>query len=140
DMGIHHLTYSLLPWSGAFSVETVVRAAYELNVPLTAFEAPVASGTPGPAATDPGSLLRVDCPDVIVEAVKVAEEDASRIVVRLYEAGGGAHEARLTAAVPLRGAWETNLLERKPRECRVEGRAVALRFRPFEIKTLVLAV
>ena len=140
DMGIHHFTYSLLPWSGGFSVEKVVRAAYELNMPLTAFEAPVASGTPGPAASDPGSLLRVDCPDVIVEAVKVAEEDASRIVVRLYEAGGGAHEARLTAAVPLRGAWETNLLERKPRECRVEGRAVALRFRPFEIKTLVLAV
>jgi len=136
DMGVHDFTYSLLPWSGAFSVEKVVRPAYELNVPLASFEAPAADA----AATGPRALFELDCPDVIIEAVKLAEEDSSRIVLRLYEAGGGARRVRLTAAVPVSGASETNLLERKPRKCEMDGAAVALQFRPFEIKTVMLAV
>jgi alpha-mannosidase len=32
DEGVHEVTYSLLPHQGGFSVETVIRPAYELNV------------------------------------------------------------------------------------------------------------
>ena len=56
DMGIQEFTYSLLPYSGSFSVENVVRAAYSLNVPLAVFETP---GDAGKAAAPRGQPVRL---------------------------------------------------------------------------------
>jgi alpha-mannosidase len=140
DMGTQDFTYSLLPYSGAFSVERVVRGAYGLNVPLAVFEGGAAGKATEGAAVGERSLFQVDCPEVIIEAVKPAEEDESRVVVRLYEAGGGARRALLSTAAPVSAAWETNMLERKPRACEMDGHGIRLSFRPFEIKTVLLAV
>jgi len=134
DMGVHYFTYSLLPYQGGFSVETVVRQAYDLNVPLSVLEA--GSGASGPPQM---SLMEVDCPEVIVEAVKQAE-DGSGVVVRLYEASGGSRKAALTLHAMVAGAWESDMLERNRTPLDHGPRSVPLAFRPFEIKTVVLAL
>lgn len=128
DAGRHQMTYSLLPHDGPFSVERVVRPAYELNV------APIPVSV---AADVEGlrSMLSLDNPNVIVEAVKWAEE-GDAFTVRLYEAGKGSALARLTLAVPVESIVETDLLEENPQPVRRDGDAVVLTFRPFEIKTL----
>ena len=129
DRGRHAFTYALLPHGGSgFSVEAVVRPAYELNVaPLVCPAGPRAEGFDG--------LVSADASNVIVESVKWAEEGRA-FVVRLYEAGRTGTAARVRFAVPVRSVNETNLLEEHPRKLALRRGVVRLRFRPFEIKTL----
>ena len=130
DRGHHTFTYALLPHAGAFHAESVIRPAYELNVP------PVAAPA-GPAATAPSSLVTVDASNVIVEAVKWAEADDG-VVLRLYEAERSGTYATLALGLPVRRVTETNMLEEQPRPLVVRDGKVRLYFRPFEIKTLHL--
>ncbi|NIY63735.1 glycosyl hydrolase-related protein [Streptomyces malaysiensis] len=62
------------------------------------------------------------------------------VVVRLYEACGGAVSARLTAGFPLAAVHDCDLLERPEREvASIDGEgAFDLGFRPFQIRTLRL--
>lgn len=152
DMGDHRFTYAILPFEGAFSVESVVREAYDLNHPATVlpFTTGVDRGVdPGAGSRSSGprgseaSLLRLDTAQVIIEALKTPEGAPGAegdMILRLYEAGGGTVNCSLSAAYPLESVHETNMLERNPRPLHLEDTrgSVKLHFRPFEIKTLRL--
>ena len=128
DEGRHRFAYAMLPHLGGFSVESVVRPAYEFNVAPTVIEG---------AAPVSVSLLSVDAPNVIVEAVKWAE-DVEGFVVRLYEAGRTGAWATVRFGVPVASVEETNLLEEEGTPVEVVDGAVRLWFKPFEIKTLLV--
>lgn len=132
DEGRHLVTYSLMPHASGFDVESVVRPAYELNVPVLAFDA-------GDEAKDIPSLVAVDSPNVIVESVKWAE-DGKGFVVRLYEAGKTATSAIVKFGTDVKSVSETNLLEENRKAVDLVGGEVALEFRVFEIKTLYCEV
>ena len=126
DDGVHEMTYSLLPHAGGFSAESVVRPAYELNIPVVAVR--------GKAETAPFAC--VSAPNVIVESVKPAEDGTDAFVLRLYECEGAKTNADVQVNVPVSGAVLTNLLEdEKEVLSPVDGR-LSLSFRPFEIKTV----
>jgi len=127
DNGTHYVTYSFLPHEGSFSVENVVRPAYELNIPV--IPAPA-----GPEAVPVDSLITVDNPTVIVETVKWAEED-NAFVVRLYEAGKCSGTVTMKISVPVSSVIETNLLEDPISEIQCKNGSVSFDIRPFEIKT-----
>ena len=159
DMGLHHVTYSILPASGAFSAETTVRSAYDLNRPCTVFGlAQTETAVFQDTAVLEGSgiapnvvkakvkakewlaegwlwAFSIDAPQVVIETVKAAEA-GNGIVLRLYEASGGACSARLRSAFPIETAEETNMLERNPVPLRCDAQGVDLEFRAFEIKTV----
>ena len=152
DMGDHRFTYAILPFEGAFSVESVVREAYDLNHPATVLpfttgvdrgvDPGAGSRSSGPRGSD-ASLLRLDTAQVIIEALKTPEGAPGAegdMILRLYEAGGGTVNCSLSAAYPLESVHETNMLERNPRPLPLEDTrgSVKLHFRPFEIKTLRL--
>lgn len=139
DRGGHRFRYALRP--GA-DVGGAIEAGYELNLPLR--PAPGAEGTGRP-------LLTVDNPDVVVEAVKLADDQSGDVIVRLYESRGGQARATLTAHFPVTHVRETDLLEepfpssharggrsRPLTEHVDEGGEVPLSLRPFEIVTLRL--
>lgn len=126
DCGSHEMTYSLLPHKGAFSAESVVHPAYELNVPAFTL----------PGKAEKKQFLSVGAPNIIAEAVKPAEDDSNAFVVRLYECEGTKTKAKITAGIPVSGAEITNLLEDTDEEIPVRDGAVELSFRPFEIKTV----
>lgn len=128
DEGFHVFRYAMLPHQGGFSVETVVRPAYEFNV------APLRIEGVNPVTAN---LLTVEAPNVIVEAVKWAE-DSEALVVRLYEAGRTGTHTRLQFGSPIKAVSETNLLEEEGVEIPVTDNGVNLYLRPFEIKTLVI--
>lgn len=130
DIGRHQFTYALLPHAHAFSVETVVREAYALNVPLTVT----------PHTADTGQAHGLDCcrvsnPQVIVEAVKKAEEDHA-IIVRLYEAGNTRGDVVVSFGRPVKKVYECNLMEETGEGLKVRGDDVEFTIAPFEIKTL----
>ncbi|MBQ4365208.1 MAG: alpha-mannosidase [Clostridia bacterium] len=128
DRGLHEMTYALLPHAGDFSAETVVQPAYLLNVPVA--DAKGAANLPPFAA--------VGAPNVIVEAVKPAEDDSGAVVLRLYECEGSKTRTDLTLSAPIKKAQLTNLLEDVQGELPADGGKLTLFFRPFEIKTIKL--
>ena len=129
-MGTHEFTYSILPYDGGTPLHEVIRAAYDLNVPLNLSATTVHKG-----GSDTYSVFQVDNPNILLEVVKKSEED-DQVVVRLYEASGGEWETTLTAAVDFAAVKETNMLERAEVELPFEKNRVKLRFRAFEIKPL----
>ncbi len=132
DEGRHYFTYALLPHAGGFSVEAVVRPAYELNI--TPFSIAAGAGT---RVMSP--LVTVDAPHVIVESVKWAEQGGG-FVLRLYDAGKIGGKVRLALGVPVESVCETNLLEENGQPLDVAGGTVTFTMRPFEIKTLLCRV
>ncbi|MGC8782614.1 MAG: glycosyl hydrolase-related protein, partial [Anaerolineae bacterium] len=134
DQADHLFTYALYPHRGNHIEGGVIRAGYELNVPLRVIGEGVGGGQ-GPAAA---SFLDVDAPNVIVEAVKRAE-DGEEIIVRLYEAEHKAAHAHLRFGFPIAAAAEVNLMEEEARPLAVHHDGVTLDFRPFEIKTVRVA-
>ena len=66
---------------------------------------------PGSGGT--ATLLRLDTSNVVVEAIKPAEDGSGDVVVRLYEAKRTTCAAVLTTTLPVRSAVETDMLERE---------------------------
>jgi alpha-mannosidase len=131
DQGEHEFTYSLLPHAGDYVSGEVIQRSYELNVPLRLTT--VAAHADSAPAT--ASLFSVDAPNVIVEAIKKAE-DSDDMIVRLYEATGATTRATLHFGLPVGSAALVNLLEEQAKPLDVHDGAVTLRFGPFEIHTL----
>ncbi|WP_411093383.1 alpha-mannosidase [Streptomyces sp. 049-1] len=125
DRGRHSFSYALVAGAG---IEDAVAGGYALNLPLRSSPASVSA------------LVSVDDNDVVVESVKLADDRSGDVVVRLYEAYGGAvRGVRLTAGFALAAAYDCDLLEQPSiRLAPSEGGAVALNFRPFQIRTLRL--
>ncbi len=130
DQGRHQFTYALMPHPGGFREAGVIEASEDLNAPLRA----VFSNLPDGVAR---SLVEVDTRQVIVEAVKRAE-DSNATIVRLYEAWGRPCHARIKTALPAGRAALCDLLERERSEVQVRDGEVELEFTPFKVLTLKL--
>jgi len=129
DKGTQVFTYSLFSWNGGFSSSGIVREGYELNCPVV-----TARGGVGQR-----SLVKVNSPHIILEAVKPAETGAvDSFVLRLYESMRTATRCTLTLDMPITAVEETDMREREPRPLAVTDGKLALEFRPFEIKTLLV--
>ncbi len=125
DRGRHVCRYAILPHAGDFSAETVVQPAYAFN--YLSLKKDGAKALP--------SLLQVDAPNVIIEAVKPCEDTAYAYILRLYEATGAYTNATLSFGNPVKSLALTNMLEEE-QEALAAGDTASLTFRPFEIKTL----
>ncbi|WP_246470199.1 alpha-mannosidase [Cohnella nanjingensis] len=140
DRAEHTFTYSLYPHPGDHVAADVYKRGYELNVPLRTATAAAGSETAGPGGTNAVySLLQADHPNVMIEAVKRAE-DGEDLIVRLYETAGSRLRTTLHAGFDIAQAWEADLMEAKTEQLHPAGRAIALSFAPFEIKTLRLSI
>lgn len=131
---VHSFTYSILPHSGNYT-NGVVRAGYELNVPVTAAVVK-ASGGAVPACA---SHMGISGENVIIETVKKAEDD-SGLVVRLYEAHGCRGRRAFSCAIRPERALEINLMEEEEKALDIENGRISLDFEPFQIKTLKLVL
>jgi len=130
DQGRHQFTYALMPHLGGFREAGVIEASEDLNAPLRTVFSNLGEGAAA-------SLLEVDTRQVIVEAVKRAE-DSNATIVRLYEAWGRPCRARIKTTLPHRRAWLCDLLERERSEVQVSDGEVELDFTPFKVLTLKL--
>ncbi len=128
DRGLQTFTYALYAWNGPLHESGVVREAYELNAPVL-----VQPGSAGEC-----SLFSLDASNVVIEAVKPAEDGSGDAVLRLYESMRRPTRATLTTCLPFKQAYQCDMLENPLRELEVSQDQVRLDFRPFEIKTILL--
>ncbi|GAB7110326.1 glycoside hydrolase family 38 C-terminal domain-containing protein [Streptomyces phaeofaciens JCM 4814] len=128
DQGVHRFRHALVP--GA-TIGDTVREGWRINLPARTVH----------GARDVAPLVRVDRDQVVVTAVKLADDGSGDVVVRFHEAHGGRTLATLTTGFDLAGATATDLLERPLADVvapRVEGDRITVRLRPFELVTLRL--
>lgn len=133
DREIHHFVYSLMPHAGGWREAKVPFMAYELNCPMTAAVAGPQEGI----LPDELSFLSTDCDNVLIEAVKKAEDDDG-IIVRLYEYENRRADVRLTAFRPLSDVRECDLMENETAGIAPEGNSFTFAIKPYEIRTFKL--
>jgi alpha-mannosidase len=130
DLGWHHFVYALMPHPWDFRQAGVIEAAEDLNFPMV----PAHGNLPAGSSR---SLVEIDTRQVIVEAIKRAE-DSDAVVIRLYEAWGRSCRARIKTTLPAKRAWLCDLLERERTEVEVRNGELVLKLTPFKILTLKL--
>jgi alpha-mannosidase len=130
DLGGHQFTYALMPHPGDFREAGVIEAAEDLNSPLLPANGSLTAGSSR-------SLIELDTRQVVVEAIKRAE-DSSAVIVRLYEAWGRSCRVRVRTTLPASRAFLCDLLERSRNEVAVRDGQLELELAPFKILTLKL--
>ena len=131
DQCDHKFTYSLLPHVGGLLEGDVISAACELNNPLYVVKAGQQSGE----LPQEKSFIKINNKNIIVEAIKKAEE-SNHLIIRFYEAAQSHSKANLEFDWDIKKAWQVNLLEKVVYELPVEGTRLELDFKPFEVKTI----
>jgi alpha-mannosidase len=131
DEGLHEFTYSMYAHPGTWREAETVRRGYELNYELLAI------GTarhPG-AMKEEHSFFEVQAENVVMTAIKKAEDDSS-LILRFYEWAGKESDVKIVLPVGAQAASETDLMERPIGDLAVLGGVVAVHTKPYEIKTI----
>jgi alpha-mannosidase len=138
DRGQQEFAYALYAWTGDFASRGPVRDGYAFNVPPAVSPGAIAPGAGNAPAGGDRSLIGIDAPSVVLEAVKLAADGSGDLVLRLYESSGTGLRAKLAVGFPFSRALATDLLEGGAVEVQARGSTLELEFRAFEIKTLRL--
>ncbi|WDG18814.1 alpha-mannosidase [Microbacterium sp. Clip185] len=128
DQGPHHLEVGIVV--GA-EVHDAIVEGYRINLPERV--------VPSSEAARIAPIVTVSDPSVVVEAVKLAEDGSSDVIVRLYESLGRRIRTAVTAGFEHRGVTETDLLEREVSASALvatDAGGTELALRPFQIVTL----
>jgi alpha-mannosidase len=131
DEGHHAFTYSLYLHGGTWRDGQTVRRGYELNYQLFSRQTERHDGALAPEH----SFLQVQPENVVVTAVKMAEDDDA-LILRFYEWAGKETDVRLQLPSAAHAASETDLMERATGSLSVRDGAVTVHTKPYEIKTI----
>ena len=135
DRGRHTFTYSLLPHAGTFAEGGVIAQGYQLNNPL---DGRVTAAHPDGGLPPRLSLVQCSAENVVVGAVKRAEDDGD-LIVRLNEEMNRRTAVRLEFARAVESASVVSLMEDETyAELTPDGNALSLTVEPYEIVTLKL--
>ncbi len=111
DRGIHHFTYALYPHSGSWQSAGTVRRGYELNLPLQVLHSPP-SGDDRHRFLEPiGQFLDLQAENLILMALKQAEDASDQWIVRCYECHGEPAELSFKSDLDLAIAHPVDVLE-----------------------------
>lgn len=131
DQGNHEFTYSIYPHTGDWKTANTVFKGYELNYPLRPFATSSHTGT---LAKD-YSFFKVNQGNIIIAAIKKAE-DSNDLIIRAYESQGiGGTAATFTLPGTISAITETNLLEEATVVPSYSGNTFSATFGPYDIRT-----
>ncbi|KRZ86165.1 Alpha-mannosidase 2C1 [Trichinella sp. T8] len=145
DIGGHKFSYAIMPHCGQFQravhpdTVNVIQASYELNCPIRVLKAPFVENST--VWDRQFSLLNIENPAVILEAVKVSES-GDRLLLRFYESFGGQAETTITPlAFGVKSCFTCNSLEipDKPVPLNHSG-TFQLQFGPFQIVSILIEI
>ncbi|MBA3725419.1 MAG: alpha-mannosidase [Armatimonadetes bacterium] len=134
--GKHTWHYSIVPHERGWQNARLTQRAAEFNQPLLPITVPFDAHGDAPHEF---SAMSVSADNVVPTCLKLAE-DGSGMVMRAYESLGVPANARIRLGVPPTGGNWVNFLEDRLASAAVSANAVEAVFRPWEIKTLKLAL
>lgn len=130
ELGTHMVSYCILPHCGSLIESDVVQKGYEFNCPLV--QRKIEEGQK--RLPDRASLFALNQKNIVIEAVKQAE-DGTGTILRLYESAGSRTQVKLTVGKE-KQVNLVNGLEDNIEVLDVRNGEVNLTFSAFEIKTL----
>jgi alpha-mannosidase len=131
DEGLHEFTYSMYAHPGSWKEAETVRRGYELNYDLLAMQT---AKHPG-ALKEEHSFLQIQAENVVMTAVKKAEDDGS-LILRFYEWLGKESDVKIVLPPGAQSVSETDLMERPIGELALQSGVVTVHTKPYEIKTI----
>ncbi|QLE59103.1 alpha-mannosidase [Nostoc sp. TCL26-01] len=138
DKGLHQFTYTLYPHSGTWESAHTIRRGYELNIPLQIILNPP-SPQPSPLPTQhSASFLNLSAENLVLMALKPAEDDSQKLILRCYEAHGTTTELSLQSDLGLTLGEPVDLLERTSTEFSSQQQIFTIQ--PGKISTFKLEV
>ena len=133
EQGVHSLRYSLYPHFGTWQEAEVTQRADELNYPLLAVvDTPHEGKLPATY-----SFVRVEPSNVIIEALKKAE-DSDNLIIRMYETTGRRCSARIFLSNPVDAVHQTDLLENDLKDVPTDGKSFEVPLGAYSIETFKL--
>lgn len=135
DRGHHSCRLALFPHGPGPGLAEVVAEAERFTLPVRTIGARRPTADHGPIGPAP---VAVSGRGVEVTAVKLADDGSGDLIVRLFEACGDRRSVAIACPAPITEAARTDLLEEPLALLDVDGGAVDLVLRPFEIATLRL--
>ena len=134
DKEVHHFIYSLYPHIGDWREGGTVAQAYDLNNPLIGKVVERQGGN----LPQTLSMISVDRENVVIEAIKKAEDEDATII-RVYEAYNRRTNATIRLYREIKQVTECDLMEKdlpeESRQLKCSGQEFAFTIRPLEIKT-----
>jgi alpha-mannosidase len=131
DEGHHEFTYSLYPHGGTWKDALTIRCGYDVNYKLI----PLQVGKHEGALAPEHSLLGVQNENVIVTALKKAEDDDA-LILRFYEWAGKEGDVQLQLPRGAQSASETDLMEKPTGSASLQNDTLTVHAKPYEIKTI----
>lgn len=138
DEGEQSFIYSVLPHNNDWREDTVYEAI-SLNTPLVGLPLEIVNEAVDIEFDLIKSFIEIESKNLIVGALKKAEDDGS-LILRLYEAYGYRGKTKIRFAFNVKRAIESNLLEDEITSLDVTSNEVEISFRPYEVKTIKLFV
>ena len=126
DQEEHTFTYALYPHAEGWRQANTVQEAMKLNQPLLSEE--------GGHAGCQNSFVWVDKSNVIIETVKMAEDDDG-IIVRLYEFENAKTKAHIFFGEKISSVESCNCLEEIKQTIETDGEGFEITIKPYEIQT-----
>lgn len=130
DKGIQSFKYAFHAWNGSFAACDLVREGYQLNVPIRISD--------GVSAEQ--SFFWVSSPNIVIDTIKMAEDQTGDLILRMYESKRMATRSTLGTSLDIISILETDMLEQEMGNLEQTTPETILFFKPFEIKTLRLKV
>ncbi|HGE71109.1 TPA: hypothetical protein ENX78_09765 [Candidatus Poribacteria bacterium] len=132
-LGRHEFEYAIYPHSGTWESAKPWLYAHNFNAPLEVVETDRHTGS----LPNSFSLFSVEPSEIIVSAVKKAEND-SAMVIRMFNISDRQTIAKLTTFQPIKKAFIVNMLEENLEDLAVSGNNVSLPIKRNQIITLKL--
>lgn len=134
DVGPHSIRYSFVPHPGDWRDADIVRQGYGFNQPLLVRR----SGGRAAATRREDFLPQVEgARSVVIACLKNGSDGGAR-VVRLHESAGRPADARVRGLPAAAHVWECSIVEDRLQELPVRDGTVALSFRPWQVRSLLV--
>ncbi len=127
DRDRHEFTYILYPHAGSWESADTVRRGYELNTPLKVILNPLTILDSSLPTSDRVSFLDLSAKNLILMALKPAEDNPRQLILRCYESHGETAELCLQSDLELNLGDRVDLLERSISETQI------LKIQPWKI-------
>ncbi|MCD6301961.1 MAG: hypothetical protein J7M15_00360, partial [Anaerolineae bacterium] len=134
DVGEHQFRYALYPHAGDWRAAATDRRGAEFNQGLIACITDAHAGDINPGA----AWLTCEPANVMITALKMAEDDPKALVVRLAEMHGLPAEATVSWRWDVSRCEAVNPVEEQGVEIPCAGYGVRVSLRPYEVRTLKL--
>lgn len=134
DRGINEFTYAFYPHSNRWQDGKTVNKAFELNMPLEAF---YSEGSDNSRAVFEKSFLELSCQNIIVDALKKAQ-DGEGFILRVYESEGRTSQVSLKLCFPKFDLFECDMMENSENLLEKGAACVQFKICPYEVKTFRL--